>query len=216
MKQITYPCLCYLGEWDGAGATVKNKLEQEQLWNHGCRKLQNAGDVVDYLRVALPGRAESSYQKKKDRIFRKFWHIGETETNRRKKWQCTTIDGSSSLHSFSSISGADPTKLMVRELSCFCGPCLMRDWNACENSAHVPRWRCLRIKTKIARDVREQMVRERDGEDSQYGGDGVGLSDLLEPGDNFAVPAMPGNDENVEFFDFLISLGAADLLFTIA
>lgn len=44
------------------------------------------------------------------------------------------------------------------------------------------------------------MIRENDGEDSRYGGDGETLADLLDPGDNFAVPAMPGNDEGVEFY----------------
>jgi hypothetical protein len=86
----------------------------------------------------------------------------------------------------------------------------MKEWDQCENlydsrlgAGHVPRWRFLRIQVKPhSRDVRTQMIRENDGEDSQYGGDGETLADLLDPGDNFAVPAMPGNDEGVEFYLF--------------
>ena len=40
------------GEWDGAGAVIKNKLRQEQIRNLG-RRLQNAATVVDFLREAL-------------------------------------------------------------------------------------------------------------------------------------------------------------------
>jgi hypothetical protein len=39
------------------------------------------------------------------------------------------------------------------------------------------------------------MIRENDGEDFEYGGDGDTLANILDPGDNFAVSAMPGNDE---------------------
>jgi hypothetical protein len=129
--------------------------------------------VVHFLEEALSQRAMTTYPQKncknvpKANIMRKFWHIGELETNRQKKWDCDAIEGSRNLHSFSSISIGDSTKLMVRELSYFCVPCQMRDWEACKNLDHVPRWRCLRIQSKPnSWDVRAQMVREHDGEDS--------------------------------------------------
>jgi hypothetical protein len=84
----------------------------------------------------------------------------------------------------------------------------MKEWDRCKNlydsrlgTGHVPRWRFLRIQVKPhSRDIRAQMIREIDGEDSQYGGDGDRLADILDHGDNFVVPAIPGNDEGVEFY----------------
>ena len=49
------------------------------------------------------------------------------------------MDGSSLMHSFASILAADPTKLAIHGLSCFCGPCQMKDLESCKNSAHVSR-----------------------------------------------------------------------------
>ena len=48
--------------------------------------------------------------------------------------------------------------------------------------------------------VCEHMAHEGDGQDSQYGEDGASLADLLEIGDNFAVPAQLGNLEGVQFY----------------
>lgn len=44
------------------------------------------------------------------------------------------------------------------------------------------------------------MICENDGEDSQYGGDGDTLADILDPGDNFTMLAMLTNDERIEFY----------------
>jgi hypothetical protein len=142
---------------------VKSKLHQEQLCNEG-RKLQCAQDVVTFLEESLSTRVASSYpdkKKKKRDIYRKFWHIGENEVPRKKKWDCNPILGTSTFHSVSFVSVADNTKLAVRELSCFCVPCQMKEWDQCENlynsrlgTSYVPRWRFLRIQVKpYSRDV---------------------------------------------------------------
>jgi hypothetical protein len=44
------------------------------------------------------------------------------------------VKGSSKFHSMASVSLADPSKLMVRDLSCFCVPCVHQDWESCENT----------------------------------------------------------------------------------
>jgi hypothetical protein len=39
-----------------------------------------------------------------------------------------------------------------------------------------------------------------DGSESQFGGEDDCMADILAVGDNFAVPARPGNKENVQFY----------------
>ena len=110
------------------------------------------------------------------------------------------MDGSSLMHLVASISATNPTKLAIRDLSCFCGPCQVMDWESCENSAHVSSWHLIILKTAILWIACGQMAHEGDGQDSQYGKDGASLANLLEIGDNFALPAQSGNLEGVQFY----------------
>jgi hypothetical protein len=84
-----------------------------------------------------------------------------------------------SLHSIFSFSAADPTNLMVRQLSCFCPPCIDQDWDNCESKDHVKPWRCVKLKPSNTSYVQEQMVHHGDDEEWEFGGDGEELSDLL-------------------------------------
>jgi hypothetical protein len=58
----------------------------------------------------------------------------------------------------------------------------------------------IKIKVKDAQVVREQMSEFGEGSESQFGGEDDCLADILAIGDNFAVPAHPGNKENVQFY----------------
>jgi hypothetical protein len=187
------------GEWDGAGAVVKTALRNEQRLNPN-RELQNALQCVQFLTEKLSTRVSSTYSKKKPLIFRKFWHIDESAVVRSNPFACATIPGSRSLHSVFSFSAADPTKLMVRQLSCFCPPCVDEDWDNCESKDHVKPWRCVKLKPSDTSYVREQMVHYGDHEEWEFGGDGEELSDLLNIGDNFVVPAEGDNSEGVDFY----------------
>jgi hypothetical protein len=155
-----YVVLPNSGEWDRTGTIVKNKSRQEQLRNTD-RRLQNSADVVNFLQEVLTTRATSSYPnvggREKAEVFRKFWHIGVNDVNRQKKWECSTIEGMRQLHFVSSLFVADSTKLMCRDFSCFCVPCVMRDWEACENKEHVEKWRLVVIQIALPRDVKLQM-----------------------------------------------------------
>lgn len=188
-----------LGEWDGAGAVIKRKLRQEQLRNPR-RRLQSAADVVSFLTETMTARQDQGSSRNRAPISRKFWLIQEDDVPRRKRWDCNPIPGSSRLHSVMSVSAADPTQLMVRDLSCYCASCIMTDWSECENKAHVLPWRLVKLKPRNTVDVRLHMSQYEDEGMSEYGGDGDELADILEIGDNFAVPAEAGNDENVTFY----------------
>jgi hypothetical protein len=77
----------------------------------------------------------SLYRKEKSEIQRKFWLIEGVD--RSTTHSCETIPGSKSLHSIFGFSSVDPTKLMVRELSCSCASCMCEDWKNCEAGSHV-------------------------------------------------------------------------------
>jgi hypothetical protein len=136
---------------------VKTTLRTEQRLNPS-RQLQNAEECVNFLTEKLSTRAYNTYSKQKVAITRKFWHIRESEVIRSTPFACATIPGSKSLHSIFFFSVADPTKLMVRQLSCFCLPCIDENWENCENRDHVKPWRCLKLKPSNMQFVRDQMM----------------------------------------------------------
>ena len=50
---------------------------------------------------------------------------------------CHTIPGSRSFDSIMGNSATNTTCLLVRPLSCFCVPCIEKDWENYEQEAHV-------------------------------------------------------------------------------
>jgi hypothetical protein len=122
--------------------------------------------VVEFLRETLSNRVPTSYpdhQQKIADVHRKFWCVKEETLalHRLKTWNCDTIQGYSLFYSVASISRGDPTKLMSRELSCYCEPCQNGDFDDCDNSEHVGNWISIKIQPHNVRDVVAQM--------SQYG-----------------------------------------------
>lgn len=187
----------HAGEWDGAGAVLKSRLRHEQRTNP-TRQLQSASDVVYFLKETLSVRVPSSYRKEKCEIKRQFWLIDSVD--RSNPHNCDTISGSRQLHSIFAISPADPTKLMVRELSCFCASCLVEDWETCESKGHVKSWQLVKLKPANTRQVCEIMDENDNSDDWEFGGDEGNLGDVLNIGDNFAIPAEPENEEGVDFY----------------
>lgn len=45
-------------------------------------------------------------------------------------------------------SSSDSTRLLVRKLSCFCLSCMEKDWENCEQKAHVQVWRAVKMQPK--------------------------------------------------------------------
>lgn len=189
------------GEWDGAGAVVKTRLRNEQLQNPD-RPLQNASDVVAFLNETLANRVIMSSERcGRDEISRYFHDIARDSVPRHEPWDCDTVPGSRSLHSISSLSAADPTKLMVRHLSCYCSNCQVQNWESCENKSHVTPWTLAKLKPRNTRFVRRQILDEHEETDnSQIGGSPNTMTDELKIGDNFAVVAEEGNPEGVLYY----------------
>lgn len=108
--------------------------------------------------------------------------------------------GSSKLHFVLAPDRNDPTKLLVRELSYFCGPCLEQDFRHCGNKVYVKPWTALKIQAHAVGSALLADVLD-DGEDIwdwEYSEEG--MADLVQTGNNFAVPAAPDNDEGVSFY----------------
>lgn len=194
------------GEWDGAGAVVKRALRTEQLHNPS-RKLQDAKDVVEFLQESMSGLVQSSLQSKRTVSYRHFYNIKPDDVDRTHVHGCDTIPGSRNLHSIHAVSPADPTLLMVRELSCYCAPCIDSDWQSCENASYVKSWRVVKLAPTNVSFVRDQMLlgpggggNPSDEEPWDYESDDESLGGLVNIGDNFVVPAIQGNEEGVEFY----------------
>lgn len=120
------------GEWDGAGAVVKRALRQHQI-QHPEDELANAHQCVEFLKAKFSHRVIGSSDVRNEvPISRVFWHIGPEEVDRSNEWKCRTIPGSRQFHSIFGCSLTDSTLLMVRDLSCFCAPCINQEWVSCE------------------------------------------------------------------------------------
>jgi hypothetical protein len=127
------------GEWDGAGAVVKTKLRNEQLKNPE-RQLQNASNMVAFLEETLSVRVhQNTTRKGRGHISRYFHEVAKDDLviTRTEPWDCATVDRTRNLNSISSLTAADPTQLLVRDLSCLCGSCLLQNWEQCLNNGHV-------------------------------------------------------------------------------
>ena len=136
---------------------MKRALRIEQIRNPE-RQLQNALQCVEFLQQGFSNRAPSSYAGTSSRdIHRTFWHVGENEINRESSMACHTIAGSRSLHSIMGNSPRNKTCLLVRPLSCFCASCVDKDWENCEQTAHVPGWRAVQLQPKAPSEELEAL-----------------------------------------------------------
>ena len=113
---------------------------------------------------------------------------------------CDPIPGSSKLHSIFAPDELDPTKLLARHLSCFCGPCLEEDFGHCEKKSYVNVWTALKIQPRNVAFAATHMIPDEDDDNWDYEYDGEGMADLVQAGDNFAVLAADNNDEGVSFY----------------
>jgi hypothetical protein len=189
-----------VGEWDGAGAVVKRALRNEQL-QHPERQMQNTTHCIEFLNSHFSSRVSNSYAKSTtDDCDRTFWHIDLEDINRDDPWGCNTLPGSRSLHSVMGNSIGDPTCFLVRELSCFYLYCVEKDWANFDRKTHVKLWFVVRLRPHNAQRVIQQIDLQNDPDDWEFDGCTEAPGDLVEVGDNFAVPTPPGNEEGVEFF----------------
>lgn len=108
---------------------MKTRLRNEQLRNP-VRMLQNASNIVAFPVETLSSQIARSHPRfGRDEIYCYFHNVVVVacrESNILNS-DSEVVTGSRSFHSISSVSAADPTQLLVRYLSCFCGPCIAQD-----------------------------------------------------------------------------------------
>ena len=105
------------------------------------------------------------------------------------------------MHSIFAPDERDPTKLLLRDLSCFCGPCLDENYVNCEKKTYVKPWRVFKIQPQNVGFAAMVLAYEDDDKDSwEYEYDGECMGDLVQAGDNFAVLATEDNKEGVPFY----------------
>lgn len=134
------------------------------------------------------------------RSYRYFHHVRLQDVDRGNSHSCDPIPGSSKLHSIFAPDEHDPTKLLLRQLSCFCGPCLEEDFTHCEKKTYVHAWTVTKIQPRNVQFAATHMTADEEDNSWDYEYDGEGMADLVQPGDNFAVPAADNNDEGVSFY----------------
>lgn len=147
--------------------------------------LLDARSIVDWCTLALSqgGTQDST-------VHRFFWLVEEGTIGDRL--DCQTMKESSKIHSFQSSNSSTWT-IWTRELACFCPMCFQYDWDHCESSEWVDIWvphylTPLSLTLSIRNDDKDTSV-EYDH-----------LSDLLQPGDVFALVAPQGNDERSDYW----------------
>jgi hypothetical protein len=70
---------------------------------------------------------------------------------------CNHIPSSQKLHSIFVFCFANPTKLLMRPLSCFYWHCVDQDWESCEATLHVPLWWPIKFQPKDTNFVHGQL-----------------------------------------------------------
>ncbi len=192
------------GPHDGAGAVVKSFIRREQLKSHGT-KLQNASDVVVYLKAFLSGRVETSYSGQRKPLERHFWLVLEAEVRplRNDPHGCDSIAGTRKIHSIMATNKNHLTHLMVKNLACFCVFCIDNQWSSCINVKWTGEWQPKILQPADSGFVKRMMVGEWDGVWFAGGSGGEHLAATLDVGDNLVVNASKGNDEGVDFWIIL-------------
>jgi hypothetical protein len=111
--------------------------------------------MVYFLKEVLSTWIPTSYNQIKPNILKKFWHIAIDDVNRSNLYECDSILESSNFHSIYLVLIVDPTLFMVQDLACFCPPCVMEEWETCQNRFYVLPWKLIKLKPNNIRLVKE-------------------------------------------------------------
>ena len=186
------------GPHDGAGACVKQALRREQVKEDSV-KLQNAADVVNFLRVDM-NLPHAAYPSARQHVVRHFYLIGLNDVPRDKPLACQTVPGSRSMHSIRSVSHTNNVLLECRDFCCFCPACARGGSGGCTNKQHARPWELVMLQPLSSNDA----VQESEDPDPSWivETDGNILASECQVGDHFAIVADPGNvdDEGAEFY----------------
>lgn len=189
------------GPHDGAGAVLKCYIRQSELDIKGPQ-LQNAQQVVDFLRLKLPYSPDTSYSRDQRHVNRVFWHIGVMDILRDEEYLVEPVKGTQNLHTVRSKGPCDPNSLLTKSLTCLCDFCLDSNWTVCVHCYWTLDWSVELLVVEKADYVRDAMLKgylERGHFDLDALVAKTLPANCLELGDNFAIATEPNNHDNVEF-----------------
>ncbi len=74
------------------------------------------------------------------------------------------------------------------------------DFSHCEKKSHIKAWKVTKIQPRNVEFIVSFMVPKDNNDNWEYEYDDESMGDLLQVGDNFAIPFAKNNDEGVSFY----------------
>lgn len=114
------------GPSDGAGAVVKSFVRRGVLGE--SISINNAKEFFNYSK---------KISKDEEHSKRTFFYVDEINRNRPDRSNSKTIIGTRKLQCVKTV---EQKKIATRNLSCFCGGCVVGQYDECSNSEYVQEW----------------------------------------------------------------------------
>ncbi|XP_033730626.1 uncharacterized protein LOC117320042 [Pecten maximus] len=114
------------GPSDGAGAVVKSFVRRGVLGDSIC--INNAKEFFNYSK---------KISKDEEHSKRTFFYVDQINRNRPDRSNSKTIIGTRKLQCVKTV---EQKKIATRNLSCFCGGCVVGQYEKCSNSEYVQEW----------------------------------------------------------------------------
>ncbi len=178
---------------------MKCALWAKQLNSHG-HFLWNAEDV-QFIQTTKTSFVVSSYPSMSRCLLKwVFWHIKEIDVDCDNQWVVETLIGMCQIHCVASYSRRDPTKLAIKDFSCFCAFYINEDYERCTSLHHVGIWKVHFIVPLNLKYIQSVVKVTNEEDDWEHGGNGDEIIQSLKIGDNFVVNVALGNEEDREFY----------------
>jgi hypothetical protein len=136
----------FFGDGHGKGPHNEARTMLKRFWhrkqfNPQARKLQNVGEVIQFLREWLSFRPESSYSGSMKPFHITFWHVKVGDVDRDLPlFICDPIKGTMRIHSICAVNKNNLTQLLMKDLACLCEFCLDSYWSECQNVKWTSKW----------------------------------------------------------------------------
>ncbi len=141
------------GPHDGARTIIKRFSRGEQLNVHG-EKLQNAEEVVTFLRKHLFDRPKTSYVSVRKPIKGLFWHIKlDHVIQKNSSCNCDLVKGCMKLHSIFAYNKHNLTQFWFKDFASYYILCLDHKWGDCENLQWSGNWTSKHLQPSNTRAI---------------------------------------------------------------
>lgn len=132
--------------------------------------------------------APSRYQSENVDLKRRVFFYSDKTNRKRSDRYFKLIKGNRAIHCITSRDNGGT--LETRDLSCYCGECLVGNYNSCENSSYVNMWETRDLERERGRHRRN--ITRSDTAEKQ-----ASLSDLIVSG---SVVAIASGDDGHDYY----------------